>query len=43
MTENVEKLEIYNNFNKIINDFINDLIRTFPDKITKDSNENIYN
>ena len=29
-------------FNKVIKDFIRDLIRTFPDKITKESNNNLF-
>ena len=34
--------EIPTEFGKVIKDFIRDLIRTFPDKITKESNNNLF-
>ena len=42
MSENIN-MDINNaKFNKVLKDFINDLIRTFPDILTEDSNPNLY-
>ena len=40
--DNVEIAKIPIEFNKIIKDFVKDLLRTFPDKITRDSNTYLY-